>query len=202
MFETCPIKRITSLLKGFFYSVATIFLSQILSRVLAGHLRVLLRTRINHGCKQWVLHMKISLLSSATCACLCRIRRVIYLRCAHRQQLDRSEQLRIQGQAALSGIKHEFEALTTELLAETQGRGNGDGGAGSPHLIAHPAAAQQRTVSGARHAEVCETKIALSHVQQPSYSNPRLTARPIEGQLLTGSGQLHNCAAAVQSICE
>lgn len=66
---------------------------------------------------------------------------------ALRQQLDRSEQLRIQAQAALSGIKHEFEALTTELLAETQGRGSGDVGSVSPHLIAQAAAVQKRTIT-------------------------------------------------------
>lgn len=61
-----------------------------------------------------------------------------------RQQLDRSEQLRIQGQAALSGIKHEFEALTTELLAETQGRSGVSGV--SPRLIAQATAVQQRII--------------------------------------------------------
>lgn len=53
----------------------------------------------------------------------------------------------MQGQAALAELKHEFEALTTELLADGQ-LGDAAPGAPSPRLLAQAAAAQQRALPG------------------------------------------------------
>lgn len=58
-----------------------------------------------------------------------------------RQQLERSEGLRVQGQRALAELKAEFEALTSELMAE----GQLDAGAASQ---AAAAAAQARALPG------------------------------------------------------
>ena len=64
-----------------------------------------------------------------------------------RQQLERSESLRVAGQRALAELKAEFEALTGELVAEGQLSG-GDAAAAVAHPASLAADQQQRGPSG------------------------------------------------------
>ena len=64
-----------------------------------------------------------------------------------RQQLERSESLRVAGQRALAELKAEFEALTGELVAEGQLSG-GDAAAAVAHAASVAADQQQRGPSG------------------------------------------------------
>jgi hypothetical protein len=64
-----------------------------------------------------------------------------------RQQLERSESLRVAGQRALAELKAEFEALTGELVAEGQLSG-GDAAAAVAHAASVAADQQQRGSSG------------------------------------------------------
>lgn len=79
-----------------------------------------------------------------------------------RQQLEHSEGLRVQGQAALAELKREFEVLTSELLAEGQVGEAAGPGAPSPRLLAQAAAAHHRVLPGglSMHARACTETVA------------------------------------------
>ena len=80
-----------------------------------------------------------------------------------RQQLERSESLRVAGQRALAELKAEFEALTGELVAEGQLSG-GDAAAAVAHAASVAADQQQRGPSGelGQHADK-QVSILLDH---------------------------------------
>jgi hypothetical protein len=79
-----------------------------------------------------------------------------------RQQLERSESLRVAGQRALAELKAEFEALTGELVAEGQLSG-GDAAAAVAHAASVAADQQQRGPSGDLHQHAGEGSIPLDH---------------------------------------
>ena len=64
-----------------------------------------------------------------------------------RQQLERSESLRVAGQRALAELKAEFEALTGELVAEGQLSG-GEAAATAAHAASAAADQRHRGPSG------------------------------------------------------
>lgn len=85
-----------------------------------------------------------------------------------RQQLERSEQLRTQGQAALLGIKQEVEALTAALLAENR--------AGSRKSIDGVSPSPMTRSSSARRQTAPESRISPAVRLSTGEQGERLTA--------------------------